>query len=63
MKEKYWEELNEMFLTDEELASKHVNLAKIASLVVQNNKISGELEELQKELMELNKPEETKKNK
>ena len=61
MKEKYWEELNEMFLSDEELASKHVNLSKIAALIVQNNKISGELEELQKELMELNKPDEVKK--
>lgn len=61
MKEKYWDELNEMFLKDEELASKHVNLAKIVSLVVENSKISEQLEDIQKQLMELNKDE--KKNK
>lgn len=61
MKEKYWDELNEMFLNDYELARKHVNLAKIVSLVVENSKISEQLEDIQKQLMELNKDE--KKNK
>lgn len=61
MKDKYWDELNEMFLNDEELASKHSNLAKIVSLVVENTKLSKELEEISKQLMELNKDEEKKK--
>lgn len=61
MKDKYWDELNEMFLSDEELASKHGNLAKIVSLVVENTKLSKELEEISKQLMELNKDEEKKK--
>lgn len=61
MKDKYWDELNEMFLNDEELASKHVNLAKIVSLVVENTKLSKDLEEIGKQLMELNKDEEKKK--
>ena len=61
MKDKYWDELNEMFLSDEELANKHVNLAKIVSLVVENTKLSKELEEISKQLMDLNKDEEKKK--
>lgn len=61
MKDKYWDELNEMFLSDEELAKKHVNLAKIVSLVVENTKLSKELEEISKQLMDLNKDEEKKK--
>lgn len=61
MKDKYWDELNEMFLNDAELASKHSNLAKIVALVVENTKLSKELEEISKQLMELNKDEEKKK--
>ena len=61
MKDKYWDELNEMFLSDEELRIKHGNLAKIVSLVVENTKLSKELEEISKQLMELNKDEEKKK--
>ena len=61
MKDKYWDELNEMFLNDFELAKKHVNLAKIVSLVVENTKLSKELEEISKQLMDLNKDEEKKK--
>ena len=61
MKDKYWDELNEMFLNDEELASKHGNLAKIVTLVVENTKLTKELDEISKQLMELNKDEEKKK--
>ena len=55
MKEEYWDELNEMFLSDEELAKKHEKLFKVVSLVVETGKKHEELEELNKELTELNK--------
>lgn len=60
MKDKYWDELNEMFLSDEELAKKHVNLAKIVSLVVENTKLTEQLEGINKQLVDLNKDEKKK---
>lgn len=60
MKDKYWDELNEMFLSDEELAKKHVNLAKIVSLVVENTKLTEQLEGINKQLVDLNKEEKKK---
>lgn len=60
MKDKYWDELNEMFLSDEELAKKHVNVAKIVSLVVENTKLTQQLEGINKQLVDLNKEEKKK---
>lgn len=55
MKEEYWNELNEIFLADEELQKKHEKIFKVVTLIVETTKKHSELEELNKELTELNK--------
>ena len=55
MKEEYWNELNEIFLNDEELQKKHEKLFKIISLVVEDTKKTAELQKLHEELQKLNK--------
>ena len=55
MKEEYWNELNEIFLNDEELQKKHEKLFKIISLVVEDTKKTNELQKLHEELQKLNK--------
>lgn len=55
MKEEYWEELNDIFLASDELQKEHEKLFKNISLIVETSKKHKELEELNKELTELNK--------
>ena len=55
MKEVYWKELLEIFESDEELKINHETLYKNISLIVKANDTHKELEELNKELTELNK--------
>lgn len=55
MKEEYWDELNEIFLENEELQKKHEKIFKIITLIVETTKKHKELEDLNKELTELNK--------
>lgn len=55
MKEEYWDELNDIFLNNEELQKEHEKLFKNVSLIVETSKKHKELEELNKELTELNK--------
>lgn len=55
MKEEYWNELNEIFLNNDELAKEHEKLFKIVTLIVETSKKHEELESLNKELTELNK--------
>lgn len=54
MKEKYWDELLDIFFNNEELQIKHETLYKTVSLIVETTKKHKELEELNKELTELN---------
>lgn len=54
MKEKYWEELLAIFL-ENGLMDKHENLYKVIKLIVETSNKHKELEELNKELTELNK--------
>lgn len=55
MKEEYWDELNDIFLSNEDLQKEHEKLFKNISLIVESSKKHKELEELNKELTELNK--------
>lgn len=55
MKEEYWDELNDIFLNNESLQKEHDKLFKNISLIVETSKKHKELEELNKELTELNK--------
>ena len=50
-----WDELNDIFLSDETLQKEHEKLFKNVSLIVETSKKHKELEELNKELTELNK--------
>ena len=55
MREKYWDELNEIFLSNEELQKKYSSLFKTVTLVVELNKKHDEIDKLNKELSDLNK--------
>ena len=55
MKEVYWKELLEIFESDSELKVNHETLYKNIRLIVKANDTHKELEELNKELTELNK--------
>ena len=55
MKEVYWKELLEIFENDEKLKEEHKTLYNNISLIVKANDTHKELEELNKELTELNK--------
>jgi len=55
MKEEFWEELLDMFLNHEELQKEHEKLFKITSLIVDHQKGSKKLDEIGKEIAELNK--------
>ena len=55
MKEVYWKELLEIFENDEKLKVDHETLYKNIKLIVKANDTHKELEELNKELTELNK--------
>lgn len=55
MKEEFWQELLEIFESDEELKINHETLYKNISLIVASTNKHKELEELNKELTELNK--------
>lgn len=55
MKEKYWEELLQLFLDMPVIQESHKDLFKNIKLIVETTKKHKELEELNKELTELNK--------
>ena len=55
MKEKYYEELMEIFLGNDELQEKHSELFNVLTLIVEHIKKTKEIEELNKKLTELNK--------
>lgn len=55
MKEKFWDELLDIFFNNEDLQKEHAELYKNVSLIVEVSKKHQEIEELNKELTELNK--------
>ena len=55
MKEKYYEELMEIFLSNDELQKEHSELFNVLTLIVEHIKKTQEIEELNKKLTELNK--------
>lgn len=55
MKEEYWLELLTIFNDNIDLQSKHEDLYKVIKLIVETTNKHKELEELNKELTELNK--------
>ena len=55
MKEEFWNELGDIFFNDEKLQKEHETLFKVISLIVETTKKHKELEDLNKELTELNK--------
>ena len=55
MKEEFWQELLKIFEDNIDLQSKHEKLFKNISLIVETSKKYKEIEELNKELTELNK--------
>lgn len=55
MKEEFYEELLEIFLSNEELQKKHEKLFNNITLIVEHIKKTKELEELNKKLSEANK--------
>ena len=55
MKEKFWEELLEIFTSNENLQNEHQDLYKNISLIVDVSRKHNEIEELNKVLTELNK--------
>lgn len=55
MKEKYYNELNEMFLASDEMQKEHAELFNVIQLIVEHIKKTHEIEELNKKLQELNK--------
>lgn len=55
MKEKFWNELADIFFNNEELQKEHEELYKNITLIVETSKKHKELEELNKQLTELNK--------
>lgn len=55
MKEELWNELLDIFLENEKLQEEHEKLFKIVSLIVEHQKGSKKLEEIGKEIAEINK--------
>lgn len=55
LKTEYWNELLDIFFNNEDLQKDHEKLYKNISLIVETTKKHEELEELNKELTELNK--------
>ena len=55
MKEEFWNELLDIFFNNEDLQKEHETLYKNITLIVETTKKHKELEELNKELTELNK--------
>lgn len=55
MKEEFWNELLDIFFKDEDLQVNHHNLYRNIELIVEHQKKTKEMEELNKELTELNK--------
>lgn len=55
MKEKYYDELNEIFLASDDLQKEHAELFNVIQLIVEHIKKTQEIEELNKKLTELNK--------
>lgn len=55
MKGEYWNELLDIFFNNENLQKEHEKLYKNISLIVETSKKHKELEDLNKELTELNK--------
>lgn len=55
MKEEYWFELGDIFFNNEELQKEHEALFKVISLIIDINKKHQEIDNINKELQELNK--------
>lgn len=55
MKKEFWNELLDIFFKHEELQKEHEKLYKITTLIVEHQKGSDKLEEIGKEIAELNK--------
>lgn len=55
MKEEYWFELGDIFFNNEELQKEHESLFKVISLIIDVNKKHQEIDNINKELQELNK--------
>jgi len=55
MKEKYWNELLDIFFNNEELQKDHPDLYKNIKLICDVSKKHQEIDEINKELQELNK--------
>ena len=55
MKEKYYDELNEIFLASDDLQKEHAELFNVIQLIVEHIKKTQEIDELNKKLQELNK--------
>lgn len=55
MKEKYYDELNDIFLASDEMQKEHAELFNVIQLIVEHIKKTHEIEELNKQLQELNK--------
>ena len=55
MKEELWNELLDMFFENEKLQEEHEKLFKIVSLIIEHQKGSKKLEEIGKEIAEINK--------
>ena len=60
MKEKYYDELNEIFLASDELQKEHAELFNVIQLIVEHIKVTGKLQELNSRLEVLNREEKTK---
>lgn len=62
MKEEFWNELLDIFFNDEKLQKEHEKLYKNITLIVEHQKKSKEIEEIGKQLAEINKAETKKGN-
>lgn len=50
MSKEYWQELNQMFIDNEKLASEHKELSETINLICKSIELSNELDEINKKL-------------
>ena len=55
MSKKYWNMLYELFSQNDDLREKYSELSNVVDKIIENIKLSEELDKIQKELQELNK--------